>query len=79
MEPLEYWRACEELTVIQAILLIVGVDPSLWQHRIEDCPPQDRPIGYDAVAAALFPDVLGGRLRTTIHGVTVPHATQGWP
>ena len=32
MDPLDYWRLCNELSVIQAALLIVGVDPSIAEN-----------------------------------------------
>ena len=35
MDPLDYWRLCDELSVVQAALLIVGEDPSGTQDHID--------------------------------------------
>jgi hypothetical protein len=35
MDPLDYWRLCDELSVVQAALLIVGEDPSGTQDYID--------------------------------------------
>ena len=63
MSALGHWRACDEISVIQSILLIVGADPAEWQDRVENLPPTQRPPGYDAVAQALTADILGGVIR----------------
>jgi len=34
MEGLDYWRLCDELSVIQAAFLIVGKDPAASQDYI---------------------------------------------
>jgi hypothetical protein len=72
MESLDYWRKCEQLSVVQSALLIVGIDPApkphapSWRHEIPD--------SYHAILAALQGAVLSGGLRATIrsdprHGV----------
>jgi len=53
MESLDYWRLCDELTVIQAALLIAGEDPSSKQSYVEDWEPEKRPVGYEAAKSAL--------------------------
>jgi hypothetical protein len=60
MSSLDYWRFCEELTVQQAALLIVGEDPSssLDYNYV--------PVGYKAVMAALVSDVKGKRLSANV-------------
>jgi hypothetical protein len=35
MESLDYWRICDELSVIQAATLLVGGDPSSDASRLE--------------------------------------------
>lgn len=43
MDGLDYRRLCDELTVIQAALLVVGEDPSTSQHYVEGWEPEKRP------------------------------------
>ena len=43
MEGLDYWRLCDELSVIQAALLIAGCDPSSDANYIEGWAPEKRP------------------------------------
>lgn len=45
----DFWRLPFELTVQQAALLVVGVDPSGNEHACEDWKVQERPRGYEAV------------------------------
>lgn len=50
----DYWRLCDELTVQQAALLIVGVDPaSEIGANVEDWKTHERPKGYEAVKHGL--------------------------
>ncbi len=66
MEGLDYWRLCDELSVVQAALLIAGEDPSAAQEFIENWEPDERPIGYEAAKAAisnaLRREVITGKL-----------------
>jgi hypothetical protein len=66
MDSLDYWRLCDELSVVQAALLIVGEDPSALQWRIDKTGPHDRPVGYDAAKAALVHAIRGKRLPARI-------------
>ena len=43
---LEYWRICDELTIVQAGLLIAGRDPSVDGEYIENWEPAKWPLGY---------------------------------
>jgi len=66
MEGMDYWRLCDELSVIQAALLIIGIDPSSEQTYYADVSrPYERPQGYDAARTALINAILDGRLPTT--------------
>jgi hypothetical protein len=80
MDPLDYWRLCDELSVVQAALLIVGEDPSGLQWHVGRREPQDRPRGYDATITALTNAIEGKRLGATIvtdnDGDLVPQATK---
>ena len=66
MEGLDYWRLCDELSVIQAALLIAGCDPSSDADYIESWPPEKRPPGYEAaktaISNALRREAITGRL-----------------
>ena len=66
MEGLDYWRLCDELSVIQAALLIVDEDPAKSQEWIGDWTPNNRPNGYDAAFAALTHAILSGKLPARI-------------
>ena len=62
MDALDYWRLCDEVSVVQAALLIVGEDPAASQEYIAGWEPEKRPRGYDAVRAALVNAIRGKQL-----------------
>jgi len=66
MDSLDYWRLCDELSVIQAALLIVGCDPSESQDMLMNWESHQRPTGFNAALAALKHAILAGRLPATI-------------
>ena len=68
MENLDYWLICDELSVNQAALLQVGVDPG---EKLEYWP-----VGYLAARTALRNAVRSGRLRATVRH-TVPEFWEG--
>jgi hypothetical protein len=75
MDALHHWRLCDELTVLQAALLIVGEDPSVSQEFVQNWETTNRPSGYDAAFAALKNAILSNRLPATIrHAAT----ERGW-
>ena len=53
LSSLDYWRLCDDLTVIQAALLVAGHDPSSIQNYVEKKVPKDRPSGYEGAKAAI--------------------------
>src|ERR1700730_8959374 len=63
MEPLDFWRLCDELSVEQAAVLIVGEDPSGFG-------PEEKPLGYNAAASALKNAIE--RKRLSAHIVNIP-------
>lgn len=83
MEQLDYWRLCDELSVVQAALLIVGADPTGSQEYIDQWDATQRPKGYDGALAALKAIVLSKAMKATIrrppHGnswlAARPHGT----
>jgi hypothetical protein len=66
MDSLDYWRLCDEVSVVQAALLIVGCDPSESQEYVMNWDASKRPIGFDAAMAALTHAILAERLPATI-------------
>jgi len=66
MESLDYWRLCDEISVIDAALLIVGEDPSPSRDNIENWSSQSCPNGYAAARTALINAILGKRLDATL-------------
>jgi hypothetical protein len=61
IDRLDYWRLCDELSVVQAALLIVGKDPSHHQYSLDIAPD-----GYTAVEAALINAIKGKRLAANV-------------
>lgn len=59
MESMDYWRLCDELTIVQAALLVAGEDPSAQQSWVENWEPDKRPDGYEAAKAAIRRALLG--------------------
>jgi hypothetical protein len=53
MDGFDYWRLCDELTVVQAALLIAGCDPSVDSGYVEERPADQRPLGYEAAKTAI--------------------------
>lgn len=66
MDAMDFWRICDELTVVQAALLIVGGDPAASQKWVFNWEPFERPDGFDAAFAALTHAIAADRLPATI-------------
>lgn len=66
MESLDYWRLCQELSIVQAALLITGHDPSVDHAYVEGWNIENRPIGYEAVKTALIHAVRSKSLEAII-------------
>ncbi|WP_374479509.1 hypothetical protein [Zoogloea sp.] len=66
MEPLDYWRLLDEMSVKQAALLAVGVDPASEDGTCcEGWKPHERPSGYEAVKAGICVALMRGRIKGT--------------
>lgn len=65
LSPIDYWRFHEDLTVIQAALLILGIDPAELQDSVLDIYAV-RPAGFDAVLSSLQQAILNDRLKATV-------------
>ncbi len=53
MESLDYWRLCDELSIIQAALLLTECDPSSGDGYAENWNMDKRPMGYEAAKTAI--------------------------
>jgi hypothetical protein len=60
LDALDYWRLCDQLTVTQAALLLVGKDPTDLQYSVRSS--RKTPIGFDAAFAALTSAIKAKRL-----------------
>ena len=86
MESLDYWRLCDELSVIQAALLIVGHDPSNADAFTDSNPfaaKVIKPQGFEAAKTALTNAVVSGDLsaiirRDDIKGHVEESDTEKW-
>lgn len=66
MDSMDYWRLCDELSVIQAALLIAGADPSTAHVYVERWNIERRPDGYEAAKAALKNAIRSKRLPAIV-------------
>ena len=53
MDKLEYWRINTELTIKQATLLSLDLDPQIYAE-VEALKPEDKPDGYEAYKHAIL-------------------------
>jgi len=66
MDSFDYWRLCDELTIVQAALLIVGEDPSSVSADVETWDFENRPVGYEATRTALSSALTRDQIEGTI-------------
>src|SRR5450631_1474340 len=62
MESLDYWCLCDELSVIQAALLVAGREPSSDAEYIAE-KTVHKPIGYEAAKAAISNALRRGAIK----------------
>lgn len=65
MEALDYWRLCDELTIVQAALLVAGADPATHQF-VEKWDADRQPLGYDAARHAILNALRRGAIAGTV-------------
>jgi hypothetical protein len=65
---MDYWHLCDELSVIQAALLVAGEDPASAQTDVERQIPAERPVGYEAAKNAISKALI----RNKIEGHPIP-------
>ncbi len=51
-DDFDYWRLCEELTIMEAALLVAGVSPAQNSY-VENWDVEKRPLGYEAAKSAI--------------------------
>jgi len=62
MDEFDYWRLCDDLSILQAALLIVGEDPS-QNSSVERWEVENRPLGYEAAKTAIVNSLKRGDLE----------------
>ncbi|WP_338413818.1 hypothetical protein [uncultured Sphaerotilus sp.] len=63
MESLDYWRLCDELSIVHAALLTVGVDPSSEEGaNCDRWKEHEQPKGYLAVKSAMIRAIMAESL-----------------
>lgn len=72
MEAMDYWRLCDQLTVVQAALLVVGEDPSGNLANCENWSLGDRPQGYEAAKSAISHALKTGVIKGSRVGNKLP-------
>ncbi|MBL4618633.1 MAG: hypothetical protein JKX88_00870 [Marinicaulis sp.] len=67
MESLDYWRLCEELTLVQAACLLAGGDPAAESINKQNLESEKiRLHGYKAALAAIKQALQNGRIKGII-------------
>lgn len=72
MEAIDFWRLADELTVVQATILICGCDPSDYKGLIGQYGAI-MPEGFDAAKHALLSAVASYRLSVRLLYTTDDH------
>ncbi len=62
-----FWRLADSVNIVQAALLIIGVEPQPVEEYVENWAPEKRPDDYtaarDAIVSALESEILQGRIN----------------
>lgn len=65
LDDLDYWRLCDELSVYEAALLVVGKSPGRFPY-VENQNTDKWPKGYAAAKSAIKNALRGGRIKGTV-------------
>ena len=65
MRDIEFWKLCDEYSIVQAALLACGSDPEDLQYSVEN-NDRERPGGYIPIRTALYNAVRARTLQATI-------------
>jgi hypothetical protein len=60
MNPIDFWKSCDDLRVCDAALLVMGCNPS--DHSANNAV-YNAPKGYDAVSHAIVSDLESGKIE----------------
>ena len=68
MEQMDYWRLCDEVSVVQAALLMLDLNPASYTNIMSPGCMYDNEIkkNFSALLSALSHAILGGRLPASI-------------
>ena len=69
MESLDYWRLCDELSILQAAFLLIGLNPSDEGRFFENWEMEEIPREYEAAKVA----IIGALRKNKIEGKLIPH------
>lgn len=61
MEKLDLWHLCDELSVPDATLLVLGLDPANQKFYVENLA--DQPDGYQAISTAIKNSIQANKLN----------------
>lgn len=61
--PSEHWRLADTLSVVEATLLILGIEPQGRAYSVERKAGELQPEGYQAVRQAIVSNLRSGRLQ----------------
>ena len=64
-----YWRLCDEFTIQEAALLVVGENPSAHTY-VERQDPDKQPAGYEAASVAILRALSSGAIKGRIVACT---------
>lgn len=77
MKPIEFWKLCETVSVFQATMLILGVDPgNETSHETERRTGLVE--GYGAIKTALLAAIRSKQLRATVEEVSEYNELGQW-
>lgn len=63
MNPIDYWRLCDEVSVVEAVLLILKVEPIEEYSSVESWISEERPSGYEGLKRAIATALLRGDIK----------------
>ena len=66
MDKMDYWRFCDDISIVQAALLILGINPSDFINLMT-LQTNEYPDNFNAVFTALTNAVICKKLKAEIH------------
>jgi len=65
LDRLDYWKICNDFTVVQAALIVCGISPEQQQWKVERTTDSLCPPGYVAIRTALRHGLQNGSIKPT--------------